>query len=542
MHDEISFSLCIHHSGTLGEWRYYDGKTWTVHGLTWETMSMVRIDQMCQGLKIEGMLRYFWRQLGMDYREGLRSLSNETNIIEMCGQANIEGIIDLYVQHLTIDDLKKEFRQQEVTKKSKLTLEEIDETGGGLRRVVILHTRGTFDDLGSLNTERYDCLHTSANGDDIGEDIIRHDNESQMLNAKDDGIGQTVGNRSEVESQHDADVRNDNESQMPNVEDDGTEQAFGNSSKVESPHEPDRVASQGLDRDIQDDGNDDQSDYAPSDELLTDIEDSKDDDCCRFPNFNAENDMKDPTFQIGMLFKNRDEFKELAEHMALNIDAFRADPEWSINGLINRVKIDLSFTIGKMKAWRARDWALKTLNGDEKDHWLKGTHGGKLLSVVAIEPNDCIFPLAYVVVRIECGESWKWFLDMLKNDLQMHNSFSWTFISDKQKGLIGAVSELFPNVEHRFCVRHLYTNFRGRFKGKELKDLLWNIARARATSAETYEGNTRIIAQGQGQAKASNSEEASNSEKASHTSKGKGTLNAASKLKVRGGKAKEAHM
>ncbi|KAF2324486.1 hypothetical protein GH714_014736 [Hevea brasiliensis] len=380
VHDEISFSLCIHHIGTLREWEYYDRKTWTVHGLTWDTMSMVRIDRMCQGLKIEGMLR--------------------------------------------------------------------------------------------------------------------HDNKSQMPNAKDDGIGQTVGNRSEVESQHDADVRNDNESQMPNVEDDGVEQAFGNRSEVESAHELDvreaiiprvdlvdedydmvsgdehvatifndidkgniggrpkgsgqRVASQGLDRDIQDDGNDDQSDYAPSDELLTDIE-----------------------------------------------DAFRADPEWSINGLINRVKNDLIFTIGKIKAWRARDWALKTLNRDEKDQyaklyrykeelirtnpgttvefqiekgkfegiyiclaalknafneglrklicldgcWLKGTYGGQLLSTVAIDPNDCIFHLAYVV------------------------------------GFIGAVSELFPNAEHRFC-EHLYTNFRGRFKGKELKDLLWNIARS----------------------------------------------------------------
>ncbi|KAF2308705.1 hypothetical protein GH714_013431 [Hevea brasiliensis] len=177
-------------------------------------MSMVRIDRMCQGLKIEGMLR----------------------------QAEIKGIIDLYVQHLIVDELKKEFRQQEVTKKSKLTLEEIDEIGGGLRKVVIIHIRefhaqGTFDDLGFLNTEGFNgisnaCTYefgqasysgfaycffdmnedTITNNDrqykckwgDIGEDIIRHDNESQMPNAKDDGIGQTVSNRSEVEFQHDA--------------------------------------------------------------------------------------------------------------------------------------------------------------------------------------------------------------------------------------------------------------------------------------------------------------------------------------------------
>ncbi|KAF2292102.1 hypothetical protein GH714_010571 [Hevea brasiliensis] len=68
MHDEISFTLCVHHNGTLGEWGYYDGKTWTVHGLTWDTMSLVKIDRMCQGLKIA-----------------------------LLKQAEIEGIIDLYV-------------------------------------------------------------------------------------------------------------------------------------------------------------------------------------------------------------------------------------------------------------------------------------------------------------------------------------------------------------------------------------------------------------------------------------------------------------
>ena len=46
------------------------------------------------------------------------------------------------------------------------------------------------------------------------------------------------------------------------------------------------------------------------------------------------------------------------------------------------------------------------------------------------------------------------------------------------QGLIGAVKELFPEAEHRNCVRHLYQNFRQKHKGKALKDLVWNAARA----------------------------------------------------------------
>ncbi|KAH0636774.1 hypothetical protein KY289_036689 [Solanum tuberosum] len=51
-------------------------------------------------------------------------------------------------------------------------------------------------------------------------------------------------------------------------------------------------------------------------------------------------------------------------------------------------------------------------------------------------------------------------------------------MSDRQKGLIGAVKYLFSEAEHRNCVRHMYQNFRQKYKGKALKDLVWNAARA----------------------------------------------------------------
>lgn len=49
----------------------------------------------------------------------------------------------------------------------------------------------------------------------------------------------------------------------------------------------------------------------------------------------------------------------------------------------------------------------------------------------------------------------------------------WSFISDRQKGLRETFKDLMPNVEHRFCMRHIYANFRKVFKGKELKDAMW---------------------------------------------------------------------
>ncbi len=38
--------------------------------------------------------------------------------------------------------------------------------------------------------------------------------------------------------------------------------------------------------------------------------------------------------------------------------------------------------------------------------------------------------------------------------------------------------ELFPEAEHRFCVRHLYNNFKSVHPGRVLKKLVWSEARS----------------------------------------------------------------
>lgn len=52
-------------------------------------------------------------------------------------------------------------------------------------------------------------------------------------------------------------------------------------------------------------------------------------------------------------------------------------------------------------------------------------------------------------------------------------------MSDMQKGLIQAFSRVFPNAEHRFCVRNLHSNLKNAgFRGQAFKSSLWNCARA----------------------------------------------------------------
>ena len=44
--------------------------------------------------------------------------------------------------------------------------------------------------------------------------------------------------------------------------------------------------------------------------------------------------------------------------------------------------------------------------------FLNGEYRGQLLATVGVNVNDCIYPIAYVVVEIENTETWTWFIVM----------------------------------------------------------------------------------------------------------------------------------
>ncbi|XP_052724458.1 uncharacterized protein LOC128194023 [Vigna angularis] len=109
--------------------------------------------------------------------------------------------------------------------------------------------------------------------------------------------------------------------------------------------------------------------------------------------------------------------------------------------------------------------------------FLKGVYKGELLTAVGRDPNDQMLPLAYAVVEVENKDSWTWFLQLLIEDLGGNEVCGGcTWMSDQQKGLVLAIQELLPRAEQRYCVRHLYANFRKRFGGQVLKNLMWSAA------------------------------------------------------------------
>ncbi|XP_058202730.1 uncharacterized protein LOC131317175 [Rhododendron vialii] len=221
---------------------------------------------------------------------------------------------------------------------------------------------------------------------------------------------------------------------------------------------------------------------------------------------------------------------------------FKIDPSWPVTQIVERVMADYIVKISPQMAYNARKKAVKKIEGSYAEQYeklwdycgemsrtnpgtsvhmhfkkdmdgfttnqlqriyicwaalkkgfiegcrpiigvdgchLKGPHGGQLLAAVGIDGNNQIYPVAYAMVEVEEEASWSWFLQHLKNDLRIPNEPTFTIISDKQKGLMNAIRDLLPCVEHRHCVRHLHSNMkRAGYTGQAVKDKLWNLARA----------------------------------------------------------------
>ncbi|GJS26969.1 elongation factor G, III-V domain-containing protein [Tanacetum coccineum] len=109
--------------------------------------------------------------------------------------------------------------------------------------------------------------------------------------------------------------------------------------------------------------------------------------------------------------------------------------------------------------------------------FLKGVVKGMLLTAVGKDPNNQMYPLAWAIVETESESSWSWFLEHLKADIMTPDGKEWAFMSDKQKGLLNAVSSIFPQAEHRLCARHIYANWYSDFRGEKLKVAFYSVAK-----------------------------------------------------------------
>ncbi|KAL2944917.1 Zinc finger CCHC domain-containing protein 12 [Bienertia sinuspersici] len=111
--------------------------------------------------------------------------------------------------------------------------------------------------------------------------------------------------------------------------------------------------------------------------------------------------------------------------------------------------------------------------------FLKGNYGGVLLSAMALDGNNEMFPVSWAIVLAEDDECWRFFIYHLKSVLvSSDRGDNWCIISDRHKSIDKACNEIWPTVDRRYCCKHLSVNFKGVFPRPKMWQLFWLAANA----------------------------------------------------------------
>lgn len=108
---------------------------------------------------------------------------------------------------------------------------------------------------------------------------------------------------------------------------------------------------------------------------------------------------------------------------------------------------------------------------------MRGEYPSVLFVIVTQDGDHRLFPIAFGIGEIEEYESWTWFLSLLHEALGSCIS-NMMFVSGRQKGLAKAINDLFPNVIHYYCCRHISQNIKKTFDDDNIIVKFWHAAKA----------------------------------------------------------------
>ncbi|GJU90391.1 putative transposase, mutator type, MULE transposase domain protein [Tanacetum coccineum] len=109
--------------------------------------------------------------------------------------------------------------------------------------------------------------------------------------------------------------------------------------------------------------------------------------------------------------------------------------------------------------------------------FMKGPFPGQVLVAVGLDSNNGIYPLAYALVEAETKSSWCWFLQCLGDDIDLHPNSNFTFISDRQKGIISAIKTVYPSrAKSDLLLNNIGEVFNGKIVGGRDKPVITLLA------------------------------------------------------------------
>ncbi|GJV58562.1 receptor-like cytoplasmic kinase 176 [Tanacetum coccineum] len=113
----------------------------------------------------------------------------------------------------------------------------------------------------------------------------------------------------------------------------------------------------------------------------------------------------------------------------IKIDVYREEDPEKTTRMFRRIYVCL----GALKmGFKEGGMELLGLDGA----FMRGQYHGQMLTVVGVDANNGIYPVAYVIVESGNQYSWTWFLTCLADDLDLFSNSNFTFITDRQKGVL----------------------------------------------------------------------------------------------------------
>lgn len=109
---------------------------------------------------------------------------------------------------------------------------------------------------------------------------------------------------------------------------------------------------------------------------------------------------------------------------------------------------------------------------------LNSAQGEQLFTVVGIGGENCMFSSSLDYCRCREQKKLEWFIELSIFHVGMYNNRVWIIISNKHKGFINSINLFCEEFEHRFHIRHLYSNFTLLHKDLNLKSLFQVAVRA----------------------------------------------------------------
>ncbi|WVZ83390.1 hypothetical protein U9M48_030548 [Paspalum notatum var. saurae] len=107
---------------------------------------------------------------------------------------------------------------------------------------------------------------------------------------------------------------------------------------------------------------------------------------------------------------------------------------------------------------------------------LTGRSRGQLAAAVAIDGQNLLFLVAYGVIESETTERWTWFIEKLK--VSIGTPIGLVISTDAGKDIGATVDVVYPGVEHRECMRHLWKNFKMHYYGTLFDYNMWPAAKS----------------------------------------------------------------